>query len=106
MHYYAIHIPHHIGMFEAPSLMRFETREERDAWCARFDCTHLAGSVCKPVTLASVKHIFDVRKFDNDPFGDFSGEVKGARTIHNRVVPYIEPRRSYMTGLYNTSKHN
>lgn len=57
-HWYAELSPYGIStLSDADTLARFDSVQDRDAWCS-IDPEHRA-----PVTLASVRHRYDVRQF-------------------------------------------
>ena len=60
-HWYAEYSPYGVAtLSDGDTLTRFATKQERDNWCSE-DPEHRAS-----VTLAEVRHRYDVRKFGSD----------------------------------------
>ena len=78
---------------DGDTLMRFETREERDEIVKRINETNTElDDKAIPVTLSSVSHRYDARKFDTDE----CDEVYGMRTCTGRPFFEIHHRPSFM----------
>lgn len=73
---------------DAPSrsdtLMRFDTREERDEMVSWLNCLR-GEELVHAVTAREAARNYDLRKFTNDPYGDFCREVKGLRTCTGKT---------------------
>lgn len=81
------------------TLMGFDTREERDEMVERInaiydDRTH-GDDRAQAVTVREVSHRYDVRKFRDDPFGDYCHEVNGVRTCKGKPFSEISHRPGY-----------
>lgn len=77
---------------DGDTLMRFETREERDEIVKRINETNTElDDKAIPVALSSVSHRYDVRKFDTDE----CDEVYGMRTCSGRPFFEIRHRPSF-----------
>lgn len=77
---------------DGDTLMRFETREERDEIVKRINETNQSiDEKAIAVNLSSVSHRYDVRKFDTDE----CDEVYGMRTCAGRPFFEIRHRPSF-----------
>lgn len=90
--WYAVWYAYGDAVSDYDVLARFDSKEERDEFCDRINARYGSG-VWEPVTLARVRYRFDVRKFANDPFGDYRHELNGERTCKGKCIEYIYPRR-------------
>lgn len=77
---------------DGDTLMRFETREERNEIVKRINKTNqFTDEKAIAVTLSSFSHCYDVRKFDTDE----CDEVYGMRTCTGRPFFEIRHRPSF-----------
>lgn len=72
---------------DGDTLMAFDTREERDDMVERINAEHDEDHA-QAVTTREVSHRYDLRKFRDDPFGDYCHEVNGVRTCKGK--PFLE----------------
>lgn len=76
---------------DGDTLMAFDTREERDEMVERINAVvdiDARDDRAQAVTVREVAHRYDVRKFRDDPFGDYCHEVNGVRTCKGK--PFLE----------------
>lgn len=76
------------------TLMGFDTREERDEMVERINAEHDEDHA-QAVTTREVAHRYDIRKFRDDPFGDYCHEVNGVRTCKGKPFSEISHRPGY-----------
>lgn len=79
---------------EADTLMRFETREERDEMVSLINCLR-GEELALSVTTREVERRYDLRKFVDDPWGIYCHEVDGLRTCAGRTFFEICQRPNY-----------
>lgn len=81
-------------MAHVDSLMRFESREERDEMVERLNDCHdeIADGVCRAVTTREVAHRYNFADFRN---GDRCREVSHIRTCSRKPFDEIYHRPGY-----------
>lgn len=83
---------------DGDKLMGFDTREERDEMVERLNAVvdiEESGDRAQAVTVREVAHRYDVRKFTNDPYGDYCHEVNGVRTCKGKPFFEVTHRPGY-----------
>ena len=83
---------------DGDTLMAFDTREERDEMVDRINAVvdiEASDDRAQAVTVREVSHRYDVRKFRNDPSGDYCHEVNGMRTCNGKPFFEITHRPGY-----------
>ena len=78
---------------DGDTLMGFDSREERDEMVKRFNAD--GDDVAQAVTVREVSHRYDVRKFRDDPSGDYCHEVEWLRTCKGNPVFEVSHRPGY-----------
>ena len=83
---------------DGDTIMGFDTREERDEMVERINSAvdiEARGDRAQAVTVREVAHRYDIRKFRNDPFGDYCHEVNGVRTCKGKPFFEVTHRPGY-----------
>lgn len=83
---------------DGDKLMGFDTREERDEMVERINAVvdiEESGDRAQAVTVREISHRYDVRKFRDDPFGDYCHEVNGVLTCKGKPFFEISHRPGY-----------
>lgn len=79
---------------DADTLMRFQTKQERDEMVGRINNSD-GDQSAKAVTTREIAKRFDIRKFENDPYGDYCSEVAYLKTCAGRPFFEITQRPNY-----------
>lgn len=64
-HWYAVGYAYMRAISDIDILARFNSKQDRDAYCEARNANGYEGE-WEPVTLASIRHRFDIRQFESD----------------------------------------